>query len=77
MKKILIWVIKLYQSIPGSWHGACRFTPTCSEYAIEAINLYGSFKGSIMAFKRILRCRPFGKSGYDPVVKEVSREKSN
>lgn len=45
----------------------CRFTPTCSQYAIEALQKYGPFKGSWLAIKRILRCRPGGGSGYDPV----------
>lgn len=67
MRKLLIALIKLYQKIPGPWHNACRFYPTCSNYAIEAIELHGAFKGSFLALKRILRCNPFGKSGYDPV----------
>lgn len=46
---------------------ACRYTPTCSQYAQEAIKKYGAFKGGWLAFKRILRCHPFGGSGYDPV----------
>ena len=70
MKKILIKLIKIYQIIPGPWHGSCKHTPTCSEYAIEAIETYGSFKGSKMAIKRIFRCNPWSKGGYDPVVKE-------
>lgn len=45
----------------------CRFTPTCSQYAIEAIKKHGPFKGGWLAFRRILRCNPFGGSGYDPV----------
>ena len=45
----------------------CRFTPTCSEYAIEAITKHGPFKGTWLAIKRVLRCRPGGGSGYDPV----------
>lgn len=45
----------------------CRYTPTCSQYAQEAIKKYGPFKGGWLAFKRILRCHPFGGSGYDPV----------
>ena len=69
MKKILIKLIKLYQNTPINTHKMCRFTPTCSKYAIEAINEYGVFKGSILAIKRILRCNPFGKYGYDPVIK--------
>lgn len=68
MKKILIGLIRIYQKIPGPWHNSCRHIPTCSNYAIDAINEYGSFKGSIMAIKRILRCNPFGTSGYDPVI---------
>lgn len=46
---------------------SCRFTPTCSEYAIEAINKHGPFKGTWLAIRRVLRCRPGGGSGYDPV----------
>lgn len=46
---------------------SCRFTPTCSLYAIEAIRKYGPFKGLWLAIKRILRCHPWGGSGYDPV----------
>ena len=45
----------------------CRYTPTCSQYAVEAIKKYGPFKGGWMAFRRIMRCHPFGGSGYDPV----------
>ena len=67
MKSILIFLIRIYQKIPGSWHSGCRFIPTCSNYAIEAINVYGAFRGSILTIKRIFRCNPWGKSGYDPV----------
>ncbi len=69
MKRILIWIIKLYQKVPGPWHNYCRHIPTCSNYSIEAINTYGSLKGSYMSIKRILRCNPWGTSGYDPVIK--------
>lgn len=67
MKKILIYLIKLYQKIPGPWHKLCKYTPTCSQYAIDAIKIHGSLKGSALAFWRILRCNPFSKGGYDPV----------
>ncbi|MBQ6495455.1 MAG: membrane protein insertion efficiency factor YidD [Bacilli bacterium] len=67
MKKISIKLIKLYQKIPLSSHNSCRFYPTCSNYAIEAIEKYGFFKGWFLAIKRIIRCNPFGKKGYDPV----------
>lgn len=70
MKNIAIFIIKLYQKIPGSFHNSCRHIPTCSNYAIDAINEYGFFKGSILSIKRILRCNPFGTSGYDPVIKK-------
>lgn len=56
--------------IPGPWHNACKYTPSCSVYAIEAIKEYGSIKGSIMSFERILRCNPLSKGGYDPVRKK-------
>lgn len=74
MKKILIWIIQLYQKIPFNSHNSCRFIPTCSNYAIEAIDRFGSIKGSYLTIRRILRCNPFGKSGYDPVpIKEKKK----
>lgn len=69
MKYILIKLIKLYQKIPGNFHNVCKFIPTCSNYAIEAIGEYGSIKGSFMAIKRILKCNPFSKGGIDNVPK--------
>lgn len=77
MKRFLIKLIKLYQITPLSTHSACRFYPRCSSYTIEALEKYGAFKGSILGIKRILRCRPFGKYGYDPVpLKEENCEKN-
>ena len=73
MKKILIFIIELYQKIPGSFHQSCRFIPTCSEYAKQAITEYGSLKGSFLAIKRIFRCHPGGKYGYDPVIKKENQ----
>ncbi len=70
MKYIIIFLIKVYQKIPGPWHDCCRFEPSCSNYAIEALEEYGFFKGSILSFKRILRCNPLNKGGYDPVLKK-------
>lgn len=67
MKKLLIALIKLYQKIPGPWHNACKYHPTCSNYAIEALEKHGFFKGSLLMIKRILKCNPFSKGGYDPV----------
>ncbi len=74
MKYVLIGCIKFYQKLPLSLHKACRHIPTCSNYAIEAINKYGSIKGSYLSFKRILKCNPFGTYGFDPVP-ELRRKK--
>ena len=70
-----IWIIKKYQNIPGSFHLNCRFIPTCSAYAIEAIEKYGSIYGSFLTIKRILKCNPLSKPGYDPVPKKKERGK--
>lgn len=70
MKELSIKLIKLYKKIPGSWHYNCRFYPTCSTYAVDAINEYGFIKGWFLAIRRIIRCNPFGGSGYDPVPKK-------
>jgi len=67
MRKIFFAIIKLYQKIPGPWHNACRFTPSCSNYAIHALEIHGSIKGSFLTLWRILRCNPFSKGGFDPV----------
>ena len=68
MKKCLIWLIKKYQqAISAYTMPACKYIPTCSQYAIEAINRFGAFKGSFLAIWRILRCNPFSLGGYDPV----------
>ncbi len=71
MKKFIISLIRLYQRIPISTHLKCRYTPTCSEYMIIAIERYGVIKGLFMGIKRIIRCNPWGGYGYDPVpIKE-------
>ena len=76
MKYFLAGLIKIYQLIPGPWHNMCRHTPTCSNYAIEALKEYGALKGSWLAIKRVLRCSPWGTKGYDPVPKkELKNEK--
>ena len=67
MKYISIKLIELYQKIPGPWHNKCRFYPTCSNYAKEAILKYGFIKGWYLAIKRIIKCNPLYKGGYDPV----------
>ena len=68
MKKIFIFFIKIYRRLISPLKKpCCRFYPTCSQYAIDAIGKYGALKGSWMATKRIIRCNPFCKGGYDPV----------
>ena len=69
MKKLLLGMISFYRKhiSPGT-PKACRFTPTCSQYAYEAINKYGALKGSLLALRRLLRCHPFYKGDtHDPV----------
>lgn len=77
MKYILLGLIKFYQMIPGPWHNKCRYIPSCSNYAIEAIINYGLVKGSIMSIKRILKCNPLFKSGFDPVKKKENWYEKN
>lgn len=68
MWRILVIPIKLYQKfISPLFPPSCRFTPTCSTYAIEALQKYGIVKGSLKSIWRVLRCNPFNKGGYDPV----------
>ncbi|MCQ2344059.1 MAG: membrane protein insertion efficiency factor YidD [Paludibacteraceae bacterium] len=68
LKRLLILPIRFYQlCISPMFPPCCRFTPTCSQYAIEAIRKYGALKGGWLAVKRIARCNPWGGSGYDPV----------
>ena len=71
MKKLLIKLITFYQNTPIRAHNHCRFTPTCSQYMKDAIMMYGSFKGLKIGLKRILKCHPFGKYGFDPVKENL------
>lgn len=75
MKKVLIFLVKVYQNTISPLLGKnCRFVPTCSQYMIEAIAEYGAMKGILMGVKRIIRCNPFSKGGYDPVPKKNNEE---
>ena len=69
MKNILLACIRFYRRFlsPLKIRPTCIYTPTCSEYAAQAIDKYGSFKGTYLAAKRLLRCHPFARGGYDPV----------
>lgn len=69
MKKLLLALVKFYRRYISPIKGGpcCRFIPTCSQYALEAIEKYGALKGSYLAIRRLLRCHPLCKGGYDPV----------
>lgn len=68
MSRLLILMVRAYQvTLSPLFRGCCRFEPSCSNYMIEAIRVHGSFKGVLLGTLRLLRCHPFGKSGYDPV----------
>jgi putative membrane protein insertion efficiency factor len=71
MKKLLIFLIKFYRKFisPLKGKSTCRFYPTCSQYSLEAVEKYGSVKGSFLSLKRIMRCNPFNPGGYDPLKK--------
>ncbi len=76
LKHLIIKLIKFYQKLPLDMHNACRFYPSCSNYAIEAYENYNFFYGTYLTIRRLFRCRPFAKCGYDPVPKkEKIREK--
>ncbi|MBR5088264.1 MAG: membrane protein insertion efficiency factor YidD [Ruminiclostridium sp.] len=73
MKYLLIGLIKLYRiTLSRLKPPCCRFYPTCSVYGINAIRRFGSFKGGYLTVKRIARCNPFSRGGYDPVPEEFS-----
>jgi putative membrane protein insertion efficiency factor len=75
IKTALLGLIRLYQMFLSPLKGpTCRFIPTCSEYACEAIRQYGPFKGFWLGLWRILRCHPFHPGGYDPVIKNPIRQ---
>jgi uncharacterized protein len=68
MKHLLIWIARAWQLGPSRLlPPTCRYTPSCSQYAIEALTRYGALKGGWMAAKRLSRCQPWGGCGYDPV----------
>ena len=77
MKRPLIWLIKFYKkAISPHTRPSCKYYPTCSQYALEAIERFGAFKGGCMTIWRILRCNPFSKGGYDPVPEKKKGLKS-
>jgi putative membrane protein insertion efficiency factor len=69
MTTLALWTLRLYKRwISPLFPSSCRYVPTCSEYAMEAVERYGVLRGGIMAATRLLRCHPFVKGGYDPVI---------
>lgn len=67
MNKIVVFLIKIYRNCLSPMKlQCCRFYPSCSEYAINAVEKYGTFKGIFKGIKRVLRCHPFSRGGYDP-----------
>ena len=77
IKKALLYMIKGYQNyISPKWGPHCRYTPTCSRYAYEAIQRFGALRGFLLAAWRVLRCNPFSMGGYDPVPREFSLKRN-
>ena len=67
MAHLLIWLIKMYQILLSPFFGQqCRFSPTCSQYALDAINKHGALRGAYYAIRRLLRCHPWHTGGHDP-----------
>lgn len=67
LKRFLIYLIRGFKTYFSDRAPCCRYTPSCSKYAIEAIEVHGAFKGVLLATWRIFRCNPFSRGGYDPV----------
>ena len=77
VSNIIVFFIRIYQKCISPLFGPhCRFSPTCSQYTIEAVKTHGAFKGIILGTWRILRCNPYGKSGFDPVPQKGSWKNS-
>lgn len=74
MKSFLIFLIKTYQKLPLSCHMSCRHIPTCSNYAIEALENRGTLKGTFLTIRRLIRCTPWTKAGYDPVPRKENKK---
>ena len=71
MRKVLILFVRAYQVVLSPlFRGCCRFEPSCSNYMIEAVEVHGALKGTLLGLWRLLRCHPFGASGYDPVPQQ-------
>jgi uncharacterized protein len=74
-KFVTLKLLRAYKwAISPMLPAACRYVPTCSEYAMEAVERYGALRGGWMALGRVLRCHPFARAGYDPVVRRIMDE---
>jgi putative membrane protein insertion efficiency factor len=71
VKRVLLSALRFYKAqVSPALPPACRYSPTCSEYAIEAVERYGAWRGTVMAIRRVLSCNPFARGGYDPVPQQ-------
>ena len=74
MKRAVLAALRFYKAqISPALPPACRYTPTCSEYAIEAVEQYGALRGTVMAVRRVVSCNPFARGGHDPVPQRAAR----
>jgi uncharacterized protein len=74
-QRVTLHLLRAYKwAISPMFPPACRYVPTCSEYAMEAVERYGVLHGGLMAIARLLRCHPFAKGGYDPVVRHPAHD---
>ena len=72
VSRVLIFFVRMYQGLISPWFpSSCRHHPTCSCYTVDAINVWGPFKGVGLSLKRILKCHPWGTKGYDPVPEKI------
>ena len=75
MKSLALWIMRMYKRwLTPMLPASCRYVPTCSEYAMEAVDKFGAFRGGFLAIGRLLRCHPFVKGGYDPVPSDRNPE---
>jgi len=71
VKRFLILLVRIYQRVVSPWlPPRCRFYPSCSQYAADAIESHGPLKGIVLAFRRLIKCHPLNPGGYDPVIRE-------